>query len=70
MIVEAYTTVSNTMRYYGDVNNPGAHMPFNFGLLTMLNDHSKAADFNNAVLEWIKNMPSGGWPNWVVSTAG
>ncbi|XP_025411860.1 maltase 2-like isoform X2 [Sipha flava] len=66
MIVEAYTTVSNTMRYYGDVNNPGAHMPFNFGLLTMLNDHSKAADFNNAVLEWIKNMPSGGWPNWVI----
>lgn len=66
MIVEAYTTLENTMKYYGNKTKPGAHMPFNF-ILTNLNDQSKAVDFNDSVLKWLDNMPEGKWANWVVS---
>lgn len=67
MITEAYTSLSNTMRYYGNDTNPGAHMPFNFGLIDSLNDQSRAEDFNKVVLKWMSNMPAGGRANWVVS---
>lgn len=66
MITEAYTSVENTMKYYGDESNLGAHLPFNFGLISYLNDHSNATDFKNAVLSWLDNMPEGKWANWVV----
>jgi len=68
MITEAYTTIEKTMRYYGDATSPGAHLPFNFGLISYLNDQSDAADFESAVLGWLDNMPEGKWANWVVRT--
>lgn len=67
MITEAYTSIENTMKYYGSENNLGAHLPFNFGLITYLNDQSKAADFSDSVHEWLDNMPYGKWANWVVN---
>lgn len=67
MITEAYTTMENTMKYYGNETNPGAHVPFNFALISYLNDHSKAADFNDTINEWLKNLPKGKRANWVVS---
>lgn len=69
MITEAYTSMKNTMKYYGDETNPGAHVPFNFALITCLNDHSKAIDFNDTINEWLKNLPKGKRANWVVSIA-
>jgi len=70
MITEAYTSVKNTMRYYGDGARLGAHLTFNFGLIIYLNDHSNAAEFKNVVSAWLDNMPEGKWANWVVSAAG
>lgn len=67
MITEAYTSIENTMKYYGDETKPGAHFSFNFGLITNLNDSSKAAAFNDTINEWLSNMPNGKWANWVVS---
>jgi hypothetical protein len=52
------------MKYYG--TDPGAYLPFNFGLITKLNDGSNASDFNDAVYTWLENLPRGKWPNWVV----
>lgn len=67
MISEAYTSLDNTMKYYGDKTNLGSHMPFNFGLITNLNKQSKASDFCDSVHEWLDNMPHGKWANWVVN---
>lgn len=68
MIVEAYTSLENTIKYYGNETKLGAHMPFNFMLVTDLNDQSKAVDFNNTIHKWLDNMPEGKWANWVVSS--
>ncbi|XP_026811817.1 maltase 2-like isoform X1 [Rhopalosiphum maidis] len=66
MITEAYTTIENTIRYYGNKTNLGAHMPFNFGLIERLNDSSNAAKFNDAVNSWLDIMPDGKCANWVI----
>jgi len=67
MITEAYTSMENTMRYYGNETSLGAHMPFNFGLIDRLNDHSNASKFNYVINNWLNNMPEGKCANWVVS---
>jgi len=67
MITEAYTSMENTMRYYGNETNLGAHMPFNFGLIDRLNEYSNATKFNEAINNWLDNMPDGKTANWVVS---
>ncbi|XP_025411875.1 maltase 2-like [Sipha flava] len=64
LIIEAHTSINNTMKYYG--TDPGAYLPFNFGLITKLNDGSNASDFNDAVYTWLENLPRGKWPNWVI----
>lgn len=67
MITETYTNIQNTMRFYGNETNLGAHLPFNFGLICSLNDQSNATNFNDAVHNWLDNMPKGKWANWVVN---
>jgi len=66
MITEAYTSIENTMRYYGNETKLGADFPFNFGLIE-LNDYSNATKFNDVVYNWLDNMPEGKCANWVVS---
>ncbi|KAL4097535.1 hypothetical protein QTP88_022295 [Uroleucon formosanum] len=66
MITEGYTSMENTMRYYGNETNLGAHMPFNFGLIDRLNDFSNATKFKEAVNNWLDNMPDGKCANWVI----
>lgn len=67
MITEACTSIKDSMKYYGNETNPGAHFPFNFVLINDLNDQSKAKNFNDAVHSWLDNMPSGKQANWVVN---
>lgn len=67
MIVEAYTTIENTMKYYKNETQVRANMPFNFGLISELNDQSDAIKFSNVVHNWLDNMPKMQWPNWVVN---
>ncbi|CAI6343576.1 unnamed protein product [Macrosiphum euphorbiae] len=66
MITEAYTSLENTMRYYGNETNLGAHMPFNFGLIDRLNKYSNATKFNEAINNWLDNMPDGKCANWAI----
>ncbi|XP_053985159.1 alpha-glucosidase-like [Hylaeus volcanicus] len=61
MMMEAYTNMSMTMKYYVS----GAHFPFNFKMLVDLNENSTAADFQNVINGWISNMPYGSTANWV-----
>lgn len=65
LIAEAFEEVKDVMRYYGDVNDKVADFPFNFELYKV-----KATDTAIALFEkidvWLKNMPKGKYPNWVV----
>jgi alpha-glucosidase len=62
MVGEIYLPIKRLMTYYGDQNN-GAHLPFNFLLLTMPWDPVKIA---SAIAEYEGALPPGGWPNWVL----
>jgi len=66
-MVECYSPLFNTMRYYGNSSSPGAHFPFNFLLINAFNQQSDAYDVDNVIKSWMLNMPEGQWPNWVVS---
>lgn len=67
MMAEAYTSVEDTMKYYGNESTPIAHFPFNFFFISNLHKGSFAKNFYDTVLLWLDNMPKGNWPNWVVS---
>lgn len=67
MVTEAYTTLENTLRYYGDDMHLGADLPFNFGLINELTDQSNATKFSTVITKWLDNMPERKWANWVVN---
>ncbi|XP_050491662.1 maltase A1-like [Bombus huntii] len=62
ILTEAYTTHERTMKYY----TAGSNVPFNFMFITSLNNKSTAMDYKNLIDKWVKSVPSGNVPNWVV----
>ncbi|XP_065203783.1 maltase 2-like [Planococcus citri] len=66
LLTEAYTDIKHTIESYGTQESPIAQIPFNFYLLTELNDSSNAKAFNDTIHLWLDNMPKGRWPNWVI----
>lgn len=67
MMTEAYASIPETVLWYGkDANTLGAHMPFNFALITELDIDAKAANFSAAINGWMSAMPSYGRANWVM----
>ena len=63
LIGEIYLPVKRLLAYYGE-NLMGAHLPFNFRLLST----EWAAPNIAAVIEkYEAALPEGGWPNWVLS---
>lgn len=71
-MTEAYTTLNNTMRYYGrikdgQITENGAQIPFNFQLMD-LSKTSSNEDFEKLINEFLVNMPKGDkiQANWVV----
>ncbi|CAH1738050.1 unnamed protein product [Aphis gossypii] len=66
MVTESYTSIKNTMRYFGNETHLGAHISFNFEFIEKLNDSSNAAKFNDVVYNWLDNMPDGKCANWVI----
>jgi len=62
MVGEIYLPIHKLVAYYG-VNNSGAHLPFNFMLVTLPWDARRIAD---AIAEYEGALPHGGWPNWVL----
>jgi alpha-glucosidase len=66
-MLETYAPLDKVMEYYGSKERPGGHFPFNFLLISDLNNDSSAYDFDAAIHKWMDNMPEGRWANWVVS---
>lgn len=67
IMTEAYTTLPNTVRYYGETNGrPGAQVPFNFELITYLRNGSSAVEAKRIIASWLDAMPTGVRANWVV----
>ena len=62
MIGEVYLPIDRMMSYYG-VDNTGAHMPFNFLLLSTPWDAMQIAAM---VDQYIGALPKDAWPNWVL----
>jgi len=53
------------MQYYGSVDAPGVHLPFNFQLLEA---EWEAAALAALITEYEAALPPGGWPNWVMGS--
>ncbi|WP_285009869.1 alpha-amylase family glycosyl hydrolase [Pedobacter faecalis] len=62
MVGEVYLPVHRLMTYYG-VDNKGAHLPFNFQLISLPWDAMVIAA---AIDEYEGALPADGWPNWVL----
>lgn len=63
LIGEIYLPIQKLVTYYGE-NNTGAHLPFNFQLLTLPWD---APEIAAAIDTYEGALPVGSWPNWVLS---
>ncbi|XP_055639689.1 maltase 1-like [Toxorhynchites rutilus septentrionalis] len=68
MMTEAYTSMDMIMRFYESDNGTEqrAHFPFNFAMITDLNEHSEAIDFKNVIDRFLENIPRGKVTNWVL----
>lgn len=65
-MTEAYGTVENMVRYYGNGIKNGSQIPFNFELIMRTDVNSSAVDFKLHIDAWLNNMPRGTSANWVV----
>ncbi|WP_343670224.1 alpha-amylase family glycosyl hydrolase [Chitinophaga sp.] len=63
MIGEIYLPIHQLVTYYG-IDNNGAHLPFNFQLLTL---PWQALQISTAIDQYEGALPENGWPNWVLS---
>lgn len=63
MMIEVYADIPAIMKYY----DYGASYPFNFEMISNLNNQSTAVDFKNVIDRWTSNLPEGATSNWVVS---
>jgi alpha-glucosidase len=62
LIGEIYLPLERLMHYYG-ANLEGAHLPFNFQLLSAAWD---ARHLAGLIAEYERLLPEGAWPNWVL----
>lgn len=62
LIGEIYLPLDKLVKYYGQ-NSQGAHLPFNFQLISLPWDARK---LDLAINEYEGSLPEEGWPNWVL----
>lgn len=62
MIGEIYLPIKKLITYYG-IDNKGAHLPFNFQLITL---PWNAREISAAIDEYEGALPENGYPNWVL----
>ncbi|WP_234734469.1 alpha-amylase family glycosyl hydrolase [Tellurirhabdus bombi] len=63
MIGEIYLPIQKLITYYGVPDRRGAHLPFNFQLLSLPWEAQKIA---SAIDQYEGALPEYGWPNWVL----
>lgn len=66
MMTEAYSSPQVTMRYFGEGDRQGAHMPFNFVLISDVNGGSSAAEIKYALDKFLTFKSIVQLANWVV----
>lgn len=62
LLTEAYTSLENILKFYGDGVRNGSHIPFNFDLLSNLKTTSNAKDIRDLVENYMKLVPVGKSP--------
>ncbi|XP_063906047.1 maltase 2-like isoform X1 [Zophobas morio] len=69
LMSEAYTTIENTMRYFGtrDGTKLGAHFTFNFFLVGDATAGASAHDIVVSINKWLDNIPPIYTSSWVLS---
>ncbi|KAM3964636.1 maltase A1-like [Aphomia sociella] len=65
MMTEAYSSPQMTMRYFGDGDREGSHMPFNFVLISDVNGGSTASEIKYALDKFLAYKPIDKRANWV-----
>lgn len=68
MMTESYSSPEIIKKFYTDGAKDGSHLPFNFQLITKIDNSSKAADIVKVITDWLQTLPAGKVTNWVVST--
>jgi alpha-glucosidase len=63
LIGEIYLPVRRLVAYYGSSEERGAHLPFNFQLITLPWD---ARQIDAVISEYEGALPADAWPNWVL----
>jgi len=63
LIGEIYLSLDHVITYYGSDGKSGAHLPFNFQLLTT---PWRASELVALIEEYERLLPAGAWPNWVL----
>ncbi|KAH8355094.1 hypothetical protein KR093_005410, partial [Drosophila rubida] len=67
LLIETYAPPAYTMQFYGNRSVEGAHLPFNFNLITVpASSGVSASSIKTAVDNWLSNMPAGRTANWVI----
>ncbi|XP_068145403.1 maltase A1 isoform X1 [Drosophila tropicalis] len=67
LLIETYAPAWYTMQFYGNRTTNGAHLPFNFNLITVMEQNEfSAKNVQLAIDLWLNNMPAGRTPNWVL----
>lgn len=66
IMTEAYTSLDNMIKFYGDGKREGANVPFNFEMISNVNSESTAKDYKLRIDNWLSRVPAGKHANWVV----
>lgn len=66
LMSEAYASLTNIQRYYGDGKRNGSQIPFNFHFLANVDANTPAGRYKVLIDEWLDNMPRGVQANWVL----
>lgn len=67
LLIETYAPPEYSMQFYGNRTTEGAQIPFNFNLIMHFDKDKNAEDLIDAIDKWMKSIPYGRTPNWVVS---
>ncbi|XP_037914201.1 maltase A1 [Hermetia illucens] len=66
MLTEAYTNLTNIIKFYGNETRNGSHVPFNFDLLTETITDQTAANFHTHIHKFLDLVPKHQYANWVL----
>lgn len=68
MATESYSNLTTLLQYYGNGKRLGAHIPFNFGLLST--ERNNIIPYIDEIIgEWLEHLPENTVANWVVSVS-